>query len=78
VVEKLPSDWCLEFKPKEVIVNAVEEREIKESSIGEYQGVDALRPTAETSDSDSDGQGREVKKEETVKKRGWPLGKPRK
>jgi hypothetical protein len=75
---KDPDDWCMEFKAKEVIVNAVEEREVKESSVSEYQGADALGATTEAGDSNSDGQGREVKKEETIKKRGWPLGKPRK
>ena len=63
---------------KEVIVDAIEERKIEESNFIQHQGTDEYRTATKAGDSDSDGQGREVKREETVKKRGWPLGKPRK
>ena len=78
VAEKGLSDWCMEFKAKEVIQDAVAERKIEESSVIEHQGVDALGEAPKAGDSDSDGQGWEIKKEEEIRKRGWPKGKPRK
>jgi hypothetical protein len=57
VIEKVPDDWCLEFRAREVIVCPVVEKEKEEKAKVEEKVVVS---------------------EPEVKKRGWPLGKPRK
>lgn len=56
IVEKLPGDWCMEGKEKEVIVCPVEEKVKVEEVKVEEKAVES----------------------ESVFKRGWPKGKPRK
>lgn len=60
IVEKIPYDWCLEFKEKVVIVCPVEEKvKVEEAKVVE-KAVESEPEVFEP------------------KKRGWPMGKPRK
>jgi hypothetical protein len=61
VEEKQPSDWCFEFKPKEVVVCPVEVKEKVEEKVKVEEKAVVSEPEPIE-----------------IKKRGWPLGKPRK
>lgn len=77
VVEKGLSDWCMEFKAKEVVVHAEGIRE-DAGQLPETRVVEEVSPIESGKDLEQQAPEEPGRSWQEIRKRGWPKGKPRK